>query len=240
MKHEYSFNTIFSRLSIKERNSNLDNHIQNARTRVDDINTNIKKLYDKPDSIYTKKQIVGVKEKNLMGTLDKNEKRKFILKKKLYCVLSPFEDEERLVDDLIKLSNLKSLSELVTLNTGVKKKKDILKLFRLRRMKKESEEGLGNSELPNTGVPQSPKFRSLRNSIDEKSEINKQSNRTFLAPVNVKNTKYEKSYNPSPVKNGSPMKSYRSSTKVTPLVSTMRRTIDNHSLRNRKHLSSIF
>jgi hypothetical protein len=154
MKYNYSFNTVFSSLSLKNRGgsvgNSLDRHCDIARSSVDDITDTIKRIYDRPDTTYIKKALVNKKEKDLMGTLDKAGKKRFILKKKLFCVLSPLEDEERLVDDLIKLSNLRSLSELVGLNQGKGKKKDILKLFRLRRMKKDedgnADEGVGNAD----------------------------------------------------------------------------------------------
>jgi hypothetical protein len=263
MKYNFSFNSVFSSMNIKNRDPlgrSLNKHIDIARSSVDDITTTIQRIYDRPDADCFKKAQVHKKEKDLMGTLGNAEKKRFILKKKLFYALSPLEDEERLVDDLIKLSNLRSLSELLNLNQGNKKKKDILKLFRLRRMKKEEDAAanvanntavevncVDNSNLTNnimnktTNPSRSPSFRKK---ID-KSEFFKlsvTSNKIFLSPVKIRGSKYLekiKPNNPTPihVNSNTSLHITRLSMKLNP---PKFKTIDVEAVKRRRHLSTIF
>jgi hypothetical protein len=140
-----NINPIFKKINITRNEvskSSLDQRIELYQSSVELIQSKINKLYERPSSNYTHKIKAQVKkkEKDLMTSMTKLEKRNFLIKKKLYCVLSPFEDEDRLVNDLIRLSNLRSLSELVNLNSDRKTKKDIFRIFKLKRLEKERAE----------------------------------------------------------------------------------------------------
>jgi hypothetical protein len=223
------------------RNS-LKHSIEFARSSVEDITNTINKLYDRSETVYYKKTNVLKKEKDLIESLDKAEKKKYILKKKLYCVLSPLENEEKLVDDLIKLNNLKSLPELVNLNSP-KKKKDILRLFKLRKFGSE-EDNIGDSVIQEPISPVKSSFR--MNLLDKSPSIR---STIVLSPIVQRGSKFLdkiKTRNHSPIKlisaTVSPLKSHRSSSKkVTPLPSSCsKRKSFDVDIRKGRGISSIF
>jgi hypothetical protein len=225
----FNLNGLKAYIPDRHTRNSLKQSIEYARSSVEEITNTINKLYDRPDTVRYKKTNVLKKERNLIESLDKAEKKKYIVKKKLYTVLSPFDNEEKLVEDLMKLNTLKSLPELVNMNT-TNKKKDLFRLFKLRKLA--SQEVLEKDDITinsnnGSGSPNKSGFR-----FNDKTPIS--STRRLISPI--KGSKIEKTSHFTPIKllsTLSPVKSCRSSSIITPLVSKIK------TVRS-KHISSIF
>lgn len=136
--HETSAN-LFSKISdIKNMRTNLfeiDRRAKTAMTEVGKIHNNIQKFDYRPQysDVTSQKIFSKVKEHLILKNLDnENQKRKFIVTKKLFDVFIPIDEEDYKLEDLVRQSGIKTNQALF------KKRKSMLVVDALKQNKDKS------------------------------------------------------------------------------------------------------
>lgn len=104
------FSMIFAKINFKERNNPLhfDKHANKLIKNVDDLTKRIQTMAVKELSPTDKTNvfIARGKQEKFMSQLDEEGKKNFIIKKKLYELFSPYEKEEKILEEIFNLPNL--------------------------------------------------------------------------------------------------------------------------------------
>jgi hypothetical protein len=169
---------IFNKILQKEKNEpfNFDIKSQKIIDKVNKIRNLFEEIHINNNTFVERNQIIKAKEKEekYKSSLDPRQRKNFMVKKKLFELLSPFDEIDRRLNDIIVLATDKNLEDIFKLNSG--KNKKLFELIRLKRRK-----ALGNVQP----------IELDDNSVDNKKIDFKQiSNET-----NIKNIKIENNNN---------------------------------------------
>lgn len=121
---------LFDQIILKNnKNDNIESNVKIAEDKIDNIQKDIN-LYLGKLTIEQKIQIVKnkVKQDKFVSNLNKEDKKKFVMKKKLFELFLPDNNEEKVLEEVIKASKPQSLSQLLQMGSRTTKLMDLLHL----------------------------------------------------------------------------------------------------------------
>lgn len=135
---------IFKQVLEKEANKpiNFEKKSQFALDQVNKIKRTLEYMGSREMTWGEMTQMIKTKEKEekFLSQLNKTEQKKFQVKKKLFELISPLDEEEKRLDEIISLANVKSLQDIFKLNIN----KRTSKVMRVIRLKRRNNTGIGD------------------------------------------------------------------------------------------------
>jgi hypothetical protein len=118
-KNKYSDWYLFNKISFKDINKplNIDIKSDKAIMTVETLRKGLDKVGTKELTFNQKVQIKKTKQKEefFLSKLDEKNKKKFKVKKKLFELISPLDEEEKRIEEVMAMANIKTLSGIFRL-----------------------------------------------------------------------------------------------------------------------------
>ena len=134
---------IFNKVLQSDKNEpiNFDIKSDSLLKKVNQIRQTLDKIHSKDDSNSERNQMIKTKQKeeDYLSNLDQKQRKNFQMKKKLFELMSPYDEVEKRLDEIISIANVKSLADIFKIKaTKNKKLFDIIRLKRRQALTRHS------------------------------------------------------------------------------------------------------
>jgi hypothetical protein len=127
---------IFNRIIFKDKNEpvNLVKKSDMAVNIVGGLEKNLEKVGTRELTTGQRAQLIKTKEKEeiFLSKLDNKERKKFYVKKKLFELISPFDEDEKRLEEVMAVANIKSLPSIFKF-AGASKSRNLFKTLNTKR-----------------------------------------------------------------------------------------------------------
>jgi hypothetical protein len=166
---------IFNRILFRDKNEpiNIMKKSEMAMNIVGGLKKNLEKAGTRQISHAQRAQLIKtkVKEEEFLSRLDNKEKQKFQVKKKLFELISPFDEDEKRLEEVMALANIKNLPNIFKFIDENRKRTNLFKNINLRKQSDLGAEGGENGETTREKISILAKMEQCHNSQDIKSTI---------------------------------------------------------------------
>ena len=202
---------IFNRIIFKDKNEpvNLVKKSDMAVNIVGGLEKNLEKVGTRELTNGQRAQLIKTKEKEekFLSKLDNKERKKFYVKKKLFELISPFDEDEKRLEEVMAVANIKTLPSIFKFAAASKSRN----LFKTLNVKRNTQQFIHNEQDGKEFIV------SGQNSQDIRSILLNTNRNSSLIPVKEifsKKFGFEDSKNSSIIPVTPPMKNHDSSRSI--------------------------